>query len=116
MMKKGLIKSAAVLFAAFSLGGVVVPPLTAHAEVLERMQGDRGEWRRDEHGWYFMLTGTTRYVAENWLYDNQKWYYFDHWGYMYRNAWINKEQLVKIGNELIKTDYGKYLLEISEEI
>ena len=66
-MKKGLIKSAAVLFAAFSLGGVVVPPLTAHAEVLER----------------------TRYVAENWLYDNQKWYYFDHWGYMYRNAWIN---------------------------
>lgn len=89
MMKKGLIKSAAVLFAAFSLGGVVVPPLTAHAEVLERMQGDRGEWRRDEHGWYFMLTGTTRYVAENWLYDNQKWYYFDHWGYMYRNAWIN---------------------------
>lgn len=34
----------------------------------------------------------------------------------YRNAWINKEQLVKIGNELIKTDYGKYLLEISEEI
>lgn len=89
MMKKGLIKSAAVLFAAFSLGGVVVPPLTAHAEVLERMQGDRGEWRRDEHGWYFMLTGTTRYVADNWLYDNQKWYYFDHWGYMYRNAWIN---------------------------
>jgi len=89
MMKKGLIKSVAVLFAAFSLGGVVVPPLTAHAEVLERMQGDRGEWRRDEHGWYFMLTGTTRYVADNWLYDNQKWYYFDHWGYMYRNAWIN---------------------------
>ena len=89
MMKKGLIKSVAVLFAAFSLGGVVVPPLTAHAEVLERMQGDRGEWRRDEHGWYFMLTGTTKYVADNWLYDNQKWYYFDHWGYMYRNAWIN---------------------------
>ena len=91
MMKKGLIKSAAVLFAAVSLGGVVVPPLTAHAEVLERMQGDRGEWRRDEHGWYFMLTGTTRYVADNWLYDNQKWYYFDHWGYMYRNAWINSK-------------------------
>ena len=88
-MKKGLIKSVAVLFAAFSLGGVVVPPLTAHAEVLERMQGDRGEWRRDEHGWYFMLSGTTKYVADNWLYDNQKWYYFDHWGYMYRNAWIN---------------------------
>ena len=58
MMKKGLIKSVAVLFAAFSLGGVVVPPLT-------------------------------KYVADNWLYDNQKWYYFDHWGYMYRNAWIN---------------------------
>ena len=34
----------------------------------------------------------------------------------YRNGWINKEQLVKIGNELIKTDYGKYLIEISEEI
>jgi lysozyme len=89
MMKKGLIKSVAVLFAAFSLGGVVVPPLTAHAEVLERMQGDRGEWRRDEHGWYFMLTGTTKYVADNWLFDNHEWYYFDHFGYMYRDAWIN---------------------------
>ena len=34
----------------------------------------------------------------------------------YRNGWIDKEQLVKLGNELIKTDYGKYLIEISEEI
>ena len=34
----------------------------------------------------------------------------------YAKGWINKEQLVKIGNELIKTDYGKYLIEISEEI
>jgi len=89
MMKKSLIKSAAVLFAALSLGGVVAQPMTAKAAILERMPGDRGEWRKDEHGWYFMLSGTDRYVADNWLYDNGKWYYFDHWGYMYRNAWIN---------------------------
>ena len=54
-MKKGLIKSAAILFAAFSLGGAVVPPVTAQAAVLERMPADRGEWRRDEHGWDYML-------------------------------------------------------------
>ena len=44
MMKKNLIKSAAVLFAAFSLVSVVVPPLTAQAEVLERMPADRRAW------------------------------------------------------------------------
>ena len=90
-MKKGLIKSVAVLFAAFSLGGVVVPPMTAQAEILERMPADRGEWRRDEHGWYYMLNvnAGTSYVADSWIKDNGKWYYFDHWGYMYRNAWIN---------------------------
>ena len=91
MMKKNLIKSAAVLFAAFSLVSVVVPPLTAQAEVLERMPADRGEWRRDEHGWYYQLNvnAGTSYVADSWIKDNGKWYYFDHWGYMYRNAWIN---------------------------
>ena len=85
-MKKGLIKSAAILFAAFSLGGAVVPPVTAQAAVLERMPADRGEWRRDEHGWYYMLNvnAGTSYVADSWIKDN-----FDHWGYMYRNAWIN---------------------------
>ena len=90
-MKKGLIKSAAILFAAFSLGGAVVPPVTAQAAVLERMPADRGEWRRDEHGWYYMLNvnAGTSYVADSWIKDNGKWYYFDHWGYMYRNAWIN---------------------------
>jgi hypothetical protein len=91
MMKKGLIKSAAILFATFSLGGAVVPPVTAQAAVLERMPADRGEWRRDEHGWYYMLNvnAGTSYVADSWIKDNGKWYYFDHWGYMYRNAWIN---------------------------
>jgi len=91
MMKKGLIKSAAILFAAFSLGGAVVPPVTAQAAVLERMPADRGEWRRDEHGWYYQLNvnAGTSYVADSWIKDNGKWYYFDHWGYMYRNAWIN---------------------------
>ena len=91
MMKKGLIKSAAILFAVFSLGGAVVPPVTAQAAVLERMPADRGEWRRDEHGWYYMLNvnAGTSYVADSWIKDNGKWYYFDHWGYMYRNAWIN---------------------------
>ena len=91
MMKKGLIKSAAILFAAFSLGGAVVPPVTAQAAVLERMPADRGEWRRDEHGCYYMLhvNAGTSYVADSWIKDNGKWYYFDHWGYMYRNAWIN---------------------------
>ena len=91
MKKKGLIKSAAILFAAFSLGGAVVPPVTAQAAVLERMPADRGEWRRDEHGWYYTLNvnAGTSYVADSWIKDNGKWYYFDHWGYMYRNAWIN---------------------------
>ena len=91
MMKKGLIKSAAILFAAFSLGGAVVPPVTAQAAVLERKPAHRGEWRRDEHGWYYMLNvnAGTSYVADSWIKDNGKWYYFDHWGYMYRNAWIN---------------------------
>ena len=90
-MKKGLIKSAAILFAAFSLGGAVVPPVTAQAAVLERMPADRGEWRRDEHGWYYQLNvnAGNSYVADSWIKDNGKWYYFDHWGYMYRNAWIN---------------------------
>ena len=90
-MKKGLIKSAAILFAAFSLGGAVVPPVTAQAAVLERMPADRGEWRRDERGWYYQLNvnAGTSYVADSWIKDNGKWYYFDHWGYMYRNAWIN---------------------------
>ena len=90
-MKKGLIKSAAILFAASSLGGALVPPVTAQAAVLERMPADRGEWRRDEHGWYYMLNvnAGTSYVADSWIKDNGKWYYFDHWGYMYRNAWIN---------------------------
>ena len=90
MMKKGLIKSVAVLFAAFSLGGVVVPPMTAQAEILERMPADRGEWRKDEHGWYYMLNVNSGmgYVKSCWTKDNGKWYYFDKWGYMYRDAWI----------------------------
>ena len=90
MRKKGLIKSVAVLFAAFSLGGVVVPPMTAQAEILERMPADRGEWRKDEHGWYYMLNVNSGmgYVKSSWTKDNGKWYYFDKWGYMYRDAWI----------------------------
>ena len=90
MMKKGLIKSVAVLFAAFSIGGVVVPPMTAQAEILERMPADRGEWRKDEHGWYYMLNVNSGmgYVKSSWTKDNGKWYYFDKWGYMYRDAWI----------------------------
>ena len=90
MMKKGLIKSVAVLFAAFSLGGVVVTPMTAQAEILERMPADRGEWRKDEHGWYYMLNVNSGmgYVKSSWTKDNGKWYYFDKWGYMYRDAWI----------------------------
>ena len=89
-MKKGLIKSVAVLFAAFSLGGVVVPPMTAQAEILERMPADRGEWRKDEHGWYYMFNVNSGmgYVKSSWTKDNGKWYYFDKWGYMYRDAWI----------------------------
>ena len=89
-MKKGLIKSVAVLFAAFSLGGMVVPPMTAQAEILERMPADRGEWRKDEHGWYYMLNVNSGmgYVKSSWTKDNGKWYYFDKWGYMYRDAWI----------------------------
>lgn len=34
----------------------------------------------------------------------------------FRNKWITKEQLINIGKEYEKTDYGKYLLSISEEM
>ena len=34
----------------------------------------------------------------------------------YRNGWIDKKQLLKLAQPLLKTDYGKYLIEISEEI
>ena len=34
----------------------------------------------------------------------------------YRNGWIDKKQLLKLAQSLLKTDYGKYLVEISEEI
>lgn len=34
----------------------------------------------------------------------------------YRNGWINSEQLIRLSDSLIKTDYGKYLLEIAKEL
>lgn len=89
MVSKKLIKSAAALLAAFSLSSVVVPPLTTHAyEILERMPGERGEWRRDEHGWYYMLNGGPDYARSGWLKDQGRWYFFDQWGYMYRDTWV----------------------------
>lgn len=33
----------------------------------------------------------------------------------YRNGWINREQLLDIARPLIKTEYGKYLIQILEE-
>lgn len=33
----------------------------------------------------------------------------------YRNGWIDKEQLRKLAEPLIKTDYGKYLMKVAEE-
>lgn len=33
----------------------------------------------------------------------------------FRKGWINKDQLRKLAEPLIKSDYGKYLIEISEE-
>ena len=33
----------------------------------------------------------------------------------FRKGWISKEQLRKLADPLIKTDYGKYLIEVSEE-
>ena len=34
----------------------------------------------------------------------------------YKNGWITKEELIELAEPLLKTEYGKYLLEISEEI
>ena len=34
----------------------------------------------------------------------------------YKNGWITKEQLKELAKSLLKTEYGKYLLDISEEI
>ena len=33
----------------------------------------------------------------------------------YRNKWIDKEQLINLAKPLLKTNYGKYLIEIAEE-
>ena len=33
----------------------------------------------------------------------------------FENGWINKEQLKKLAEELIKTEYGKYLMTLAEE-
>ena len=33
----------------------------------------------------------------------------------YKNGWITKEELIKLAEPLLKTEYGKYLIEISEE-
>ncbi|WP_293960495.1 glucose-1-phosphate thymidylyltransferase RfbA [uncultured Fusobacterium sp.] len=34
----------------------------------------------------------------------------------YKNGWITREQLKELAKPLLKTEYGKYLLDISEEI
>ena len=34
----------------------------------------------------------------------------------YKNKWIDKEQLIALGKEYEKTDYGKYILSIAEGI
>ena len=34
----------------------------------------------------------------------------------YKNGWITREQLKELARPLLKTEYGKYLLDISEEI
>ena len=34
----------------------------------------------------------------------------------YRNGWITKEELLKLAEPLLKTDYGKYLVEVAQEI
>ena len=33
----------------------------------------------------------------------------------YRNGWIDREQLKKLSEPLIKTEYGKYLMQVAEE-
>ena len=33
----------------------------------------------------------------------------------YRNGWITKEELLRLAEPLLKTDYGKYLIEIISE-
>ena len=34
----------------------------------------------------------------------------------YHNGWITKEELLKLAESLLKTDYGKYLVEVAQEI
>ena len=33
----------------------------------------------------------------------------------YRNGWISKEKLLELAEPLLKTDYGKYLVEVANE-
>jgi glucose-1-phosphate thymidylyltransferase len=34
----------------------------------------------------------------------------------YRNMWISKEQLIALGKEYEKTEYGQYLLTIANDL
>ncbi|BBE30233.1 hypothetical protein OSSY52_03740 [Tepiditoga spiralis] len=34
----------------------------------------------------------------------------------YKNKWISKEQLIKLGKEMEKTEYGQYILNIAGEV
>lgn len=34
----------------------------------------------------------------------------------YRNGWISNEDLLRLAESLLKTDYGKYLIEVSQEV
>ncbi|MGL5049465.1 MAG: glucose-1-phosphate thymidylyltransferase, partial [Fusobacteriaceae bacterium] len=34
----------------------------------------------------------------------------------YKNGWITKESLLELAKPLMKTEYGQYLVEISEEV
>jgi glucose-1-phosphate thymidylyltransferase len=33
----------------------------------------------------------------------------------YRNGWITKDKLLEIAQQMLKTDYGQYLVRIAEE-
>ena len=34
----------------------------------------------------------------------------------YKNGWISEEEVLKLAEPLLKTDYGKYLVEVAQEI
>lgn len=58
-------------------------------EGVEPQRPLRGEWKKDDTGWWYQFDDGT-YVTNNWQLIGDKWYFFDESGYM-KTGWISWE-------------------------